>query len=207
LNNYLHGTYLLGASHSATVVVDEQPFDEAEDVAERALVEVAEPTGAPAQQGVIKSEIDGVSDEDWTRFVLAMKTARPGTVSATNEMGMFAMKPRRLADLKLIADIKKTRSPTGHMVWIGRWVAPMTQRKFLSSPQAQYRAFVESMRRYVEGLRSGAIPQPDDGWPEFMTASGALAVLHRCGPNGLRTWNSDRFPDTVALYERTNGIF
>ena len=44
---------------------------------------------------------------------------------------------------------------------------------------------------------------------ENITLSGALAILHRCGPNGLKSWSDEsaRFPMTVALFERTNGIF
>ena len=65
------------------------------------------------------------------------------------------------------------------------------------------------MRRYVDGLRDGSVAKPKGGWPVGMTLSGALAVLQRCGPSGLVTWNDagKRFPATVTLYERANGIF
>jgi hypothetical protein len=44
--------------------------------------------------------------------------------------------------------------------------------------------------------------------PTGMTLSGALAVLHRCGPNGLDSWKSGkRFEHTEALFKKTNELF
>jgi len=41
-----------------------------------------------------------------------------------------------------------------------------------------------------------------------MSLSGALAVLHRCGPMGLKTWeNGEHFPATQAVYDRVAGLF
>lgn len=156
---------------------------------------------------VVPSLIEGVSDQAWTEFVMAMRTAQPGAVSASNALGMFELKPRRLADLGLVRNVALTRSPTNRMAWVGEFVAPLTQKKFLGSPEVQYRAFAESMRRYVDGLTDGTVPS--ESRPEDMTLSGALAILHRCGPNGLKSWaNEDkRFPDTIALYDKVNGIF
>jgi len=158
---------------------------------------------------VLKSELEGVSDEAWTDFALALKTAQIGAVSASNAYGMFELKPRRLADLGLIRNVFNTRGPTNRMVWVGEWVPPMTQKKFLSSPTEQYKAMAKSMNDYVARLRSGSIPRPDGGKPQGMSLSGALAILHRCGPSGLKTWNDEpnRFPETAALYQKANGIF
>lgn len=181
-----------------------------------ALQPVAAPADAPPvvvaparPHRVLKSELDGVSDEAWTDFALALKTASIGAVSASNAYGMFEFKPRRLADLGLIRNVFKTRGPTKRMVWIGEWIAPMTEAKFLGSPTEQYKALASSMRDYVKRLRDGSIPKPDGGRPQGMTLSGALAVLHRCGPSGLKTWNdaAARFPETNALYQKANGIF
>ncbi len=159
---------------------------------------------------IISSPIPGISSDAWTRFVMAIRNgAQVGAVSDSNELGMFAMKPRRLGDLKLLTNVRTARSPKGRMVWTGDFPAPMTAKRFLSDPSAQYQAFVASMKDYVNKLRSGEIARPDGGRPDGMTLSGVLAVLHRCGPSGLKTWNNenDRFPDTIALYGRTNGIF
>ena len=156
---------------------------------------------------VLESQIPGVSDEQWTEFALAMKTADQRS-SADNALGMFQMKPRRLADLGLMTNVRSSRSLTGRMAWKGDWVAPLTERKFLESAAEQYNAFGASMRRYVAGLEDGSVAQPESGVPTDMTMSGALAVLHRCGPNGLIRWCSgDRFPETEALFEAVNGIF
>lgn len=205
---YLRGTLALGARHS---LVYEEPGEDAEAVAERATVDLARPPEpvAPARQRLLKSKIKGVSNEAWSDFVQAMTVGNVNTVSEGNEFGLYAMKPRRLADLKLIKDLRCMQSPTGRVIWVGEWIAPMTRDKFLGSEDAQYLAFSSSMQRYVEGLKSGDVPQPDDGWPEGMTVSGALGILHRCGPSGLRTWNdaANRFPATVELFEKVNGIF
>jgi hypothetical protein len=156
---------------------------------------------------VLESPIEGVSDAAWTEFVLAMRVAALGTVSANSDLGMFAMKPRRLADLGLVKDLKRERSPLGPMVWTGVW--KMSQEKFLASPSAQYSAFTRSMTRYVDALKAGELPLPEGGVPEDMSLSGMLAILHKCGPSGLRTWNDEanRFELTITLYEATNGVF
>ena len=52
------------------------------------------------QAPLIKSEVNGVSDEQWTEFVKAMRTAQTGAVSASNQLGAFEMRPRRLEDLR-----------------------------------------------------------------------------------------------------------
>lgn len=158
----------------------------------------------------VPTELPGLaSDAAWTRFARAVQSASPGAVSPSNALGMFEMKPRRLADLGLMATSSQVRTPSGRMVWVGDFVAPMTKDKFLRDSGAQYRAFADSMRAYVAGMKDGSVPTPDGGRPKGMTLSGALAILHRCGPSGLKTWNDEekRFSDTVALYERANGIF
>jgi hypothetical protein len=236
MNAYLRGVDALGARHAHAY--DEEPADDLEAAAARALAEAeaAEPQQmtsfanaeggrtvdgggpplallppfeAPRPARVLKSEIDGIPDRAWTDFVLGMKTQDPGAVSASNELGMFSLKARRLADLGLLTNLTNARSPMGRMVWVGEWKAPLTQDKFLGSPKAQYAAFCTSMRRYVAGLKDGSVAMPDDGLPDDLTLSGVLGVLHRCGPSGLRTWNDeeDRFPSTVALVDKVNGIF
>ncbi len=238
-NTYSSGTDGLAAfaEHEHQPVIEsELDWDDVSQLADRALADLAAVTAEPGEytptalvpftaeevveetpvitppktsERILKSEILGVSDEGWTAFAKAMRTAQPGAVSASNALGMFELKPRRLADLGLMRSISSTRSATGRMVWIGEFVAPLSQKKFLADPKLQYRAFAKSMSEYVRGLRNGTIPRPDGGHPEGMTLSGVLAVLHRCGPKGLKNWNEadKRFPDTVALFERANGAF
>lgn len=157
----------------------------------------------------LQSEIEGVSDEAWTAFSYAMKVAGLSNVSASNAMGMFALKPRRLADLGLMTSVACRRSPMGRFVWVGEFKAPLTAKLFLSDAALQYKAFGDSMKDYVNRLRDGTIPKPTNGPSEGMTLSGVLAILHRCGPHGLANWNTNapRFSDTVELYNRANGIF
>lgn len=156
----------------------------------------------------LESELDGVDDEAWTEFVLAMKTQEPSAVSASNEYGMFALKPRRLADLGLVKNLSNARSGK-RMVWVGDWVPPLTEKLFLATPRLQYKAFAASMQRYATGIADGSITMPDGGRPEDMTLSGALAILHRAGPSGLKTWGDEakRFPATIDLYAKVNGTF
>lgn len=192
---YLRGVDALAGR---TDVVFEEEDDELAEVA--AELEAAErPRLVAPVRRVLRSELAGIEDDAWTDFVLAMKTQELGAVSASNELGMFGLRPRRLADLGLMRNLKGVRSPTERMIWIGEWVPPLSEAKFLADPRLQYRAFCESMKRYAAGM--GAIP---DG----LSLSGALAVLHRCGPGGLETWSrEERFPSTEALVEKTNGIF
>lgn len=223
---YLRGSDVLGGTRSSAAVEIEAPGTTAADAA----IREAEQVVAEAEAGellprvgasvladaavrplprVLKSELPNVSDQAWTRFVFAMKVAQPGAISASNALGMFELKARRLADLGLVRDIKRARSPLGRLMWVGEFTAPLTQREFLNRPELQYKAFVDSMRAYVNGLRDATVPRPNGGFPADMTLSGALAVLHRGGPGALRDWNNedDRFEDTVALFDRTNGIF
>jgi len=212
---------LAGRTHVVEPDLDEVAREQTpEEVAERAVAEAEAATGPalrpigetetpPAFAGrVLKSALPNVSDEAWTQFAIAMRTQEPGAVSASNEMGMFAMRPRRLGDFGLMRDLKKVRTPMNTMAWVGKWVPPMTEEAFLASPKMQYKIFAASMRRYVEGLDNEMIPTPDD-LPDDMTLSGVLAVLHRCGPNGLMNWggDGDKFEDTMALYNRANGVF
>ena len=210
--------YLLGID--AVVSSQSVPVDESMAVAERTVAEAETFDGevpdfdvsreqVERPTSILQSEIPGISDEAWTEFSKAMKTAEVGSVSASNGHGMFEMKPRRLADLGLMKELSCLRGPMNRMVWKGEFVSPLTQKIFLKDPKVQYRAFSASMRKYVDGLRDNSIPRPDGGRPEGLTLSGALAVLHRCGPSGLKTWNDEenRFPDTVNLYQRANGIF
>lgn len=206
-NLYLLGTDVLVQPHT-------RRQDEAAHVAEQAVkeVEAAEapdvgPVLVAQKRRVLKSEIPGISDEAWTDFVLAMKTASPGSVSASNAHGMFELKIRRLADLGYAKNLSYKRSPLGRMVWAGDFVAPLTRDKFLKDRGLQYKVFCESIKDYLAKLQSGQIAQPEDD-DGALSTSGMVAILHRCGPNGLARWQDElRFPETVELCERANGIF
>jgi hypothetical protein len=199
---YLHGVDVLVGAH-VTVAED------LETIATRIVAEV-EAAHPVVSLTVLKSEIPGVSDEAWTEFAHAMRTADLKTVSSSGALGMFGLKQRRLADLGLMKNVTPANTrTTGKMQWKGEWVPPLTEKKFLASAVEQYKAFGASMRQYIEGLSDGSVKQPEEGLPADMTMSGVLAVLHRCGPSGLATWMDveDRFPQTVTLFSNANGIF
>ena len=204
---YLHGADVLAGVHVTS--------DETEAVAQAVLKEIEATTPPPlprtAELGrVLPSQIPGVSDEAWTEFALALKTAEQKAVSPSNAFGMFEMKPRRLEDLGLMTNVAPMNArKKGVMAWSGEWVAPMTEKGFLASAVAQYDAFGASMRLYIDGLENGSVKQPEEGLPTDMSVSGALAILHRCGPRGLVNWidEDNRFPETVALYRAVNGTF
>jgi len=156
-----------------------------------------------ADATLLRSEIPGVSDESWSQFVRCMgDPALLSAVSESNALGMFQLMPRRLADFKIVTKVVRSRSPSGRTIWVAVFVPPMTCKAFLRSPQEQYRAFAQSMRDYADRMRRGEIERGD------MSLSGALAILHRVGPQGLQTWaTGERFPATVEAYERVAGVF
>ena len=153
---------------------------------------------------VLKSELEGVSDDAWTRFVRAMKTQGPAAISASNAFGMFEMRPKRLEDLGLMTELSSSRSPTGRMVWTGKWVAPVSEKVFLENPRVQYKVWITSIKLYVDSIYT-----ENEDLPSGISLSGALAILHRCGPRGLINWGDteNRFPETIDLVERTNNVF
>ena len=155
-------------------------------------------------EAALESELPGVTNEAWTRFVEGMISAKADYVSPYNAVGMFQMSARRLADLGVVRKLVKRKSPTGKQVWVAVFVPPLTDKKFLRSPKKQYRIFVESVRNYA-GRIAAALIEKDPA----MSLSGALAILQRCGPSGLETWKdeNDRFPATQAAYDKVAGLF
>ncbi len=156
------------------------------------------------QEDALKSALPGVSDERWTQFCRGMAKEPFESVSDSNALGTFSMTPRRLADLGIVENLQRTRSPTSdRTIWVAVFVAPLTAEKFLRDPELQYVAFCRSCRDYADQMNSGRI-QRDPA----MSQSGALAILHRAGPKGLDTWSTgERFPETEAAYDRVAGIF
>jgi hypothetical protein len=201
--------YLDGIDSAVAVNSDEvaeffsHPLD-----AEAAVETRAEPDEAPAPSPLLKSELASVTDKEWTSFVVAMKTAAVDSVSGSNALGAWEMRPKRLADLDLMTNLRYGRTPLGRLACDGDFRLPLTKRKFLENAGVQYRVFATSMRRYVDGLNDGTVAQPANV-PTDMTLSGALAILHRCGPGGLVKWSDkeSRFSDTADLYGRVNGLF
>jgi hypothetical protein len=153
----------------------------------------------------IPSALPGVDDDAWTQFVREMAIAPLTSVSRSNALGMFAIMPRRLADFGLVKKLQRTQSANDPLrtIWVAVFVPPLTCEMFLKNPQVQYRVFGQSMRDYAKKMNDGSIERDPR-----MSLSGALAILHRCGPSGLETWkNGDRFPETMMTYDRVAGVF
>ncbi len=161
----------------------------------------------PPARTLLRSELDDVADDEWTQWVTAMKVADPTTVADNGALGMFAMKPRRLEDLGLMTNVAPSTRKKGAMGWQGEWIAPMTQDAFLGNASIQYRVLAASTKLYADAIAAGDLVAPD--CDEEITLSGALALLHRCGPRGLEQWAdaTKRLPATLELFQRTNGVF
>lgn len=154
-------------------------------------------------EAALKSVLPGVADDCWTQFVRNMIVAPVSAVSDSNAVGMFEMMPRRLADLGVVSKLARTRSDANKTIWVAAFVPPLTADKFLSDQREQYRVFSDSMCDYAKRMENGEIARVPG-----MSLSGALAILHRCGPTGLATWErGERFPATVKSYERVAGLF
>jgi hypothetical protein len=215
VNRYLLGAYVLGGLGE-----DVEPTEEALQL--RAAGEIdavlaqqmeASPNAlgpSEAHDRVLPSELPGVSDEAWTAWVLAMKVAEPTTTANNGALGMWAMKPRRLADLGFMTNVSaEPQRKNGLLKWDGEWTAPLTKDAFLSSPSIQYRILTASTKLYADGIADGSIVCPDEIGDEGVTLSGALALLQKFGPHGLERWTDveDRKPQTIELFKHANGLF
>lgn len=151
----------------------------------------------------LESPIVNVDNVQWTQFVQVMATAPLTAVSPSNALGTFEMPVRRLADLGIVTKLVRGKSPAKKTIWAATFKWPMTSKKFLKSIDLQYDAFVKSMVDYVHRLEAGDIVKAPS-----MSLSGALAILHRAGPNGLSNWERGmRFEATEKLYNKVGGVF
>lgn len=164
---------------------------------------------------LLRSQLHGVADETWRKFVHALticdEQGADGQLRNTPRgfdarsyaggYGCFDLRPKRLADLGLMRNVH-TELLSGRVICVGDFIAPMTERKFLSSPLAQYNTLLESLRRYDAKLLDVA-----QNAAQNITRSGSLALLHRLGPNAISKWLSHQERSTLALYNRTNGLF
>ncbi|MES2179851.1 MAG: hypothetical protein V4550_18465 [Gemmatimonadota bacterium] len=168
-----------------------------------------------ADERVLKSELPNVSNAAWTSFVFAMKVAPLDAVSPSNGLGMFDIRYKRLADLKLVENLRYKRDPiTNRSVQVADWVPPLTRDLFLKSANAQYKVFVASCRAYYKLLKEAehydeCALRPDFERPDDVSMSGALAILHRGGRAALEKWSDpeNRFEATLELFRNANGVF
>lgn len=147
----------------------------------------------------ILSPIVGIHNEAWTKFVRSLATQPLNSVSASNGLGMFAHRPRRLCDIGFMKNPTFFRAPSGRMVCRADFVSPMTDQIFLRDPNAQYEALRRSMLDYSQRISSGELRKPAS-----MSLAGALGILHRGGPGALR---GKRFPDTEVVFQMVKEAF
>ncbi len=187
-------------------IQDAEIVDPMDAVSDQAGVTVPIPVTVETvstESPTIESPLPGISDRKWTDYVLAMRSQKVSDVSPSNDVGMFSMKTKRLADLGLVKGPVQVKAPNGRNVWAGVFIPPMTANKFLTDPLVQYKAFVDSNKDYANKIGRGEIARPS----EDMSLSGMLAVLHRCGPKGLESWSKKKLPDTEKLVSKVNNIF
>jgi hypothetical protein len=141
----------------------------------------------------LRSPLVEASDLAWTKFVRVLAVQPLASVSASNCIGLWAHRPRRLIDIGVMRNPRSFRAPSGRMIHAGDFIPPMTDLRFLRSPMAQYDALVKSMVEYAREFE-----------PKGMSLAGMLAILHRAGPPGL---SGKLFSDTQALFTRAQDLF
>lgn len=134
------------------------------------------------------SPLDGISDEDWQSFCVALESKSPGFKS-DRYVGRYEQNQKRLRQLGI-------ETPT---------------------PADEYKALVIDMQSYWDG-ESKLIAEASgeviflNGQEHPVTPSGVLGLLKAAGPQGARSWlenETDRgnFPHTTETFKRTNGCF
>jgi len=146
----------------------------------------------------------GVPLAAWERYVAVMVMAPKNTASPKRKYGSFAMGARRLADVGLMEGIRRTGDG-----WVGAWVAPLTEDKFLGSMPLQYAAFSKSMKAMAPKV-SEIVGVEVDG--VRCSLSGLLGVAHMAGVEGCLGWVKDpqarrKFAETTKVFQRSNGLF
>lgn len=167
---------------------------------------------APGQ--IYQSPIPGIAPAAWSAFVSAMRGPDAKAITPTYFLGLFRFGMRRLVDLGL-AHSPHHREHNGRQVWDATWVPALQPgpEKFLNNPDLQLKTFGRSMLSYAHQIATSApqlVGSLLDGQP--VTLSGLLGVAHQAGLQGLQQWAADakvraRFPQTMAVYRRVNGIF
>lgn len=171
-------------------------------MAESVNLFVARGDAPPQSWPLLRSQLPGVSDDAWTRFVRALETQPLDAVTGSGSLGCYEMRPKSLVDLGLMANLRTSTSGALE----GDFFLPLTQRRFLASPVAQFNALCDILERFDADIgRKGVLG---------LSRSGALAVLHRAGRGGLKHWGGKKrwgskvkHESTLALVTAVEGIF
>jgi hypothetical protein len=155
------------------------------------------------------SPLSGVEPVPWERFIAKMAVTDKRHVGRKGKLGAFQMDARRLADVGAMR--RAWKGPRGEEVgaWVGEWAPGLTEDGFLGSIPLQYAVFIRSMRATAPKV-SPLVGKVVDG--KVATLSGLLGVSHVAGERGVEGFVKDasirtRFPSTVEMFSRTNGIF
>jgi hypothetical protein len=169
-------------------------------------------SGSKSTEKIFPSPFTGVAARAWDRYVQAMASADPETVSATNQLGMFQIGFPRLSDLGYVEKLRRAQKG-GRTVWTADFKAPYSLSGFLKDPTVQYGAFV----KIAKADRSAILKRHADFIGKTIagakvTLSGLLAVSYFAGLAGLGRWLSSedertRSPRTTAAYQRGDGLF
>jgi len=143
----------------------------------------------------------------WSKFLLSV--VRENSDVSNGHVGYFYFAWPRLVSLKLATDLKRDGKN-----WTASLVEPPTLEEFLASSKLQYDAFVKSVLDYLPTLMSPSI-QAYMGKVvagKRVTLSGLIAVAHRAGIDGLRSWlatpaDQTKYPNTTATFAKSTEIF
>jgi hypothetical protein len=170
------------------------------------------------ERSKVNVPIATVTPEQWVSFVRLF--VGPNTVTKQYRYGVFGMTVRRLVDLGVMRNLRAIHQKGGpqrgepSIVWSAEWAPqdpPVSLKAFIGQPMWQYSLFAESMSRYATtpAVRDCVGVTVDD---TTATLSGVLAVSHRAGAKGLKSWlkkEKERadFAHTSDCYRRANGLF
>lgn len=138
----------------------------------------------------------GVSLARWQAYVKSQGGAAVGTKNRANHLGMFLMGPRMLVDLGYMENPRQVNG-----VWTGDWKSPYSESAYLSSPELQYKTFVEMSVMQAKQIKAR--------FGDSIDLSGALAVAKRYGLGTLDKWVKDpanRQASTTGVYNQYKGM-
>lgn len=174
-----------------------------EDISREVEIEISR-RSIPA--GNLACPIKGVSNEQWTKFVLEFAKCAPiDSVSPTNLLGAFAYPYQILVEMGYCENLQKVREG----VYTADWKEPYSEKEFLESAILQYEAYckwIEWLSAFVkakipESVGMGVLDTS-------ATLSGIIAVGQKAGPGGLLKWvKGDRKESTNKAFLKANGYF
>lgn len=156
-----------------------------------------------------QSPIKGIVLVRWLRFTSTMARRPRNFESPRGRLGAFDMDARRLSDVGLAENPRKTIVGSETGVWAADWKKPLSKDAFLGSLPIQYEAFKRSMIQMTPAV-VGFVGSEVDGCK--CSLSGLLGVGHMAGVAGVASWvkspeTRKKFANTTETFQITNGIF